>query len=116
MIGKSILELVIGNLDEKREYRRIMKRVNALPADYRYVYKKLMNYSYNFDFGNSLQRTLLELFEESAADGRLLRDVVGKDAAAFCDGLMRVNEVQQASLKKQMNREIAEHFHRNGDK
>ena len=116
MIGKSIVELVIGNLDEKREYRSMMKRVNALPADYRYVYKKLMNYSYNFDCGNSLQSTLLELFEESAADGRPVREVVGKDTAAFCDGLMRVNAVQQVSLKKQMNQEIAEHFHRNGDK
>lgn len=99
---KSILELVIGNLDEKREYKNLMKRVNALPSDYRYVYKKLLNYSYNFDFDKSLPTTLLELFEESAA--------------GFCDGLMRVNEVQEDNLKKQMNREIAEHFHRNGDR
>lgn len=113
---KSILELVIGNLDEKREYKNLMKRVNALPSDYRYVYKKLLNYSYNFDFGKSLPTTLLELFEESAAAGRPVLEVVGKDAAGLCDGLMRVNEVQEDNLKKQMNREIAEHFHRNGDR
>lgn len=78
---KSILELVIGNLDEKREYKNLMKRVNALPSDYRYVYKKLLNYSYNFDFDKSLPTTLLELFEESAAAGRPVLEVVGKDAS-----------------------------------
>ena len=40
-MGKSILELVIGNLDEKREYKNLMKRVNALPSDHRYAAKTL---------------------------------------------------------------------------
>lgn len=32
---KSFIELIIGDLHEKREWRQFTKRVNALPRDYR---------------------------------------------------------------------------------
>lgn len=45
---KSLLDYVVGDLGEKRAYRRFVKRVNALPKDYRCAFKKIRRYMFNF--------------------------------------------------------------------
>ncbi len=40
-MNKSILEVVFGDLDEKNAYRQKMKRVKALPENYRTAFKKI---------------------------------------------------------------------------
>lgn len=109
-MAKSFMETVIGSLDEKKEWRIQMKRVEALPEDYCYTYKKIMNYGYQFGFCCMTQSDLLELFEESAAAGRPVSDIVGNDVAAFCDELIRVSGIPQESAGAKLNREIAEYF------
>lgn len=113
-MAKSFLEWTVGNLDEKRAWRRQMKRVNTLPRGYRFAYKKILNYGYNYGFCCVTQSDLLELFEESAAAGRLLPDVIGPDTAAFCDALIRANTADAGGARERLNREIAAHFHREG--
>lgn len=112
MLRKSFIELVAGNLDEKREYRQMIKRVKALPKDYRYVYKKIMNYSYNFGFYLDLGEQLLEFLEESSSAGRPAFEVIGSDAAAFCDELIRNSISQSKDSREKLNCEIADHFRR----
>lgn len=114
-MATSFLERVIGDLDEKRAWRRLMKRVDALPKDYRFAYRKILNYGYKFGFCCVTQSDLLELFEESAASGRPVLDVVGSDVAAFCDELIRASAAETADARMMLNREIAEHFHGKGD-
>lgn len=109
-MAKSWVELVVGSLDEKREWRRLMKRVNALPEDYRFACKKILGYGYNFGFCCITQSDLLELFEESAAAGRKVAEVIGKDTAAFCDELMRASVPDAQSAREKLNRDILEHF------
>lgn len=109
---KSFLELVIGGLDEKRAWKQMMKRVDALPEDYRFAYKKIQSYGYNFGFCCVTQSDLIELFEENAAAGRPVLEVVGNDVAAFCDELIHVNEADIENAREKLNREILEHFHK----
>lgn len=113
-MAKSFVELVIGNLDEKREWKQLMKRVDALPKDYRFAYKKILNYGYQFGFCCITQSDLLELFEEHAAAGRPVLEVVGNDVAAFCDDLIRVRQSETESARETLNREILEHFQKEG--
>lgn len=42
----NFIKLIIGDLDEKRKYKQMMKRVNALPKDYSFAFKKIQKYMY----------------------------------------------------------------------
>lgn len=111
---KSILELLVGDLDEKRVYRVFMKRVNALPSDYRYAFKRIQRYLYNFGAEMVVLTQLAELFEESAAQGKPVLDVIGSDVAAFCDELIQACAKSDETAKERLNQEIFDHFHREG--
>ncbi len=94
-MAKSFLELVVGNLDEKKAWRQLIKRVDALPEDYRFAFKKILT-----------QSDLLELFEESAAAGRKVTDIVGSDVAAFCDELIHASAADIKGVREKLNQEI----------
>ena len=111
---KSFMELVIGDLNEKRAWRQFTKRVNALPKEYRYMFKKILHYFYNFGYNLEMLTDLLELFEVNAAEGKLIRDVVGNDVASFCDELIHANATDIVTPRERLNREILEHFQREG--
>lgn len=111
-MAKSFIELVIGSLDEKRVWRRFIKRVNGLPGDYRFAFKKILNYFYNFGCDMAMLFDLLELFEASVAEGKPVSDVIGSDAAAFCDEVIRASAADTINVREQFNKEILEHFHR----
>lgn len=104
------IELVVGSLEEKRAWRQMMQRVNHLPGDYRFTYRKILHYCYHFSCTMSMLTGLLELFEESAAAGTPVLDVVGSDVAAFCDGLMAANGADPTDARETLNREILAHF------
>jgi DNA-binding ferritin-like protein (Dps family) len=59
-------------IDGKKQWRAHMARVKALPPDYQIVYEEMQRY----------------FFEESAAAGTGVRELLGYDVAAFCDGLI----------------------------
>lgn len=110
---KSFVELVIGNLDEKRRYRQFMKRVKALPKEYRFAFKKMQHYLYYTDLScceGTLFADLVELLEASAAQGTPILEVVGNDVAAFCDELVHASSPNALTTKEKLNREIVSHF------
>ncbi len=39
----SIIKLIIGDLEEKREYKQMMKSVDALPKDYKFAFRKIQH-------------------------------------------------------------------------
>jgi DNA-binding ferritin-like protein (Dps family) len=115
---KAVLQLVVGNLEEKRAYRGIQKRVNALPKDYRFTLKKIQHYLYNFDVTGcdpAIFTDLVSLFETSAQEGKSVLDVIGGDAAAFCDELIRAASIDATTARERFNQEIYEHFYKEGD-
>lgn len=112
----SIIKLIIGALDEKRAYRRMMKRVNALPKDYKFAFRKMQHYMYSVGASGgdvtiftdvTMFTDLVELFETSAAEGRQVLDVIGSDVGKFCDELMRAF-INTETLREKLNKEVLE--------
>lgn len=116
-MGNQFLNLIIGDLDEKKEYKHFMKRVNALPNDYRIAYRKIQHHAYIVGIPGAdmtVLMDLVELFESSAADGKLVLDIIGNDIGKFYDDLMRASAVDTGTLREKLNREIFEHFNKEG--
>ena len=90
----NLIEKIIGNLEEKREWRAMEARAKALPSDYHKAYKAMQKYLWNTGGVMDWQETkfvfnhLIDLLEEAAADGKRVKDVTGDDVAAFCDDLV----------------------------
>lgn len=119
----NFIKLVIGDLDKKREYKKIMKRVNALPKDYRFAFKKIQKYMNIVGISHAdikvftdstILCDLVDLFETSVAEGRLLSDVVGADVDKFCDEFMDAYSIKSETLGEKLNREIMEKFNKEG--
>lgn len=84
-------ERITGS-DMKRELRRFEARVENLPADYQAAWKEInVNLWSRADFtGRNLMPILggvLDLLEETAADGQSIREVLGDDIEGFCSAL-----------------------------
>lgn len=85
------IEKVTGPLEEKRQYRQGMARIEALPAPYRDVVKALQRYlTYYAGIVDgetlvTMNGDLVDLWERAAADGTPIRDIVGEDPVAFAE-------------------------------
>ncbi|MBM6400667.1 DUF1048 domain-containing protein [Phycicoccus sonneratiae] len=109
-----ILSKVIG---EKKEWRAMEARAAALPRDFRTVYGEVKAYVWRFAGGDGRESigalaTILGLFETAAAEGRGVRDVTGRDVAAFCDrhltGVTSWTDGWRASLNDAVARKVAD--------
>lgn len=116
-----IVKLLVGDLDEKRKYKQMMKRVDALPKDYRLAFKKMQKYMYCVGAPSSnveiftdmtMFTELVELFEVSVADGRPVVDVIGRDVAQFCDAFMRAYVPKFETVQEKLNKEVMERFNK----
>jgi DNA-binding ferritin-like protein (Dps family) len=80
-------------IEGKKQWRAHMARVKALPPDYQIVYKEIQRYYFKVGPVDLADDTLLtgivDFFEESAAAGTGVRELLGYDVAAFCDGLIQ---------------------------
>lgn len=85
------IELVTGSLEQKRQYKRIRVRIDALPEPYRAVAKALQRYFMYFggfvdgDTAMKMWGDLVDLWERAAADGTPIRDIVGDDPVEFAE-------------------------------
>ncbi len=85
------IELIVGDLADKRKWLAYKARVKRLPAGYQDAAKGIERYVMNFgpvDDGPTLVRMfddLADLLEQSAADGLGIRDLVGDDPADFVE-------------------------------
>ena len=83
-----------GWLEQKRRYRRYKTRTEQLPADYHAAIDALERYLMFFGPGNgdsvlSMLEDLADLFEQSAANGTPIREVVGEDPVEFAETFLR---------------------------
>ena len=107
-------------LDDKQEYRAQMAKVAALPDDYQFVYKKMQSYMWGLAGGDGFdmlrtQYALIQLFEESAAQGLHVLDVTGQDVAGFCDELIRDNNLWTNRPRRKLNRDMEKHLKKESD-
>jgi DNA-binding ferritin-like protein (Dps family) len=85
----SIQDIIEG----KKQWRAHMARVKALPPDYQIVYKEIQRYLFKIgpvDLADGRLLTgIVDFFEEDAADGKGVLELIGNDVAAFCDDLVK---------------------------
>ena len=98
-------------IESKREYKQQMARVEALPKDYQYVFKKIQGHMWMFAAGSGydmmkIHYDLIELFEAGAADGKHVLEITGEDVAGFCDELLRSARTYTESWREALNRDI----------
>ncbi|TKH03231.1 DUF1048 domain-containing protein [Peribacillus simplex] len=98
-------------LDDKKEYKEMMARVEALPGDYPEAYKKICNYIWGFASGSGMdmlriQYDLIDLFEAGAADGKDVLEVTGEDVIAFANGLTDQAKRWDDKLRNNLNKSI----------
>ncbi|MEV6106425.1 DUF1048 domain-containing protein [Streptomyces sp. NPDC051940] len=83
----SIQDIIEG----KKQWRAHMARVKALPQDYRIVYREMQKYLFKVgpvDLPDVLPG-IVDFFEEGAAAGKGVVQLIGNDVAAFCDDLIK---------------------------
>ncbi len=98
-------------IKSKREYKQHMARVEALPQDYQYVFKKIQSHMWMFAAGSGydmmkVHYDLIELFEAGAADGKHVLEITGEDVASFCDELLRSARTYTEDWREALNRDI----------
>ena len=98
-------------LGDKKEWKRMEARADALPNDYRIVYGEIKKYLWRFTAGDGMDivailKDLLDLFETGAADGKHALDVAGQDVAAFCDELLRNAKTYTEKWHDALNRDV----------
>ncbi|GAA2252396.1 hypothetical protein GCM10010232_45840 [Streptomyces amakusaensis] len=80
-------------IEGKKQWRAHTARVKALPPDYRIVYQEMRKYLFKVGpvdlLGESLLPGVVDFFEEGAAGGKGVLELIGTDVAAFCDGLIK---------------------------
>ncbi|MGW6239825.1 DUF1048 domain-containing protein [Streptomyces sp. NPDC055094] len=85
----SIQDIIEG----KKQWRAHMARVKALPQDYQIVYKEMQKYLFKvgpIDLPDGpLLPGIVDFFEEGAATGKRVLELIGTDVAAFCDDLIK---------------------------
>lgn len=80
---------VIG---DKREWRAYKARARALPPSYRTAVDALERYLMYFGTGGGgteIFQDLIDLFEQSAANGTPVREIVGEDPVEFAEAFVR---------------------------
>jgi DNA-binding ferritin-like protein (Dps family) len=88
MFSKFISKVV----GDKRQWREYKARSKQLPANYRAAVDALeryLMYSGTGGDGTALYGDLVDLFEQSAADGTPIRDIVGEDPVEFIEAFVR---------------------------
>ena len=106
-------EAITGS-DLTREWKAFQARAEALPADYRAAWEqiKVQLFPYSGFSGRRLMPVLdsaLELLEETAADGRSIREVLGDDIGGFCAALASGHGARsyRGRWREQLNRNVA---------
>jgi DNA-binding ferritin-like protein (Dps family) len=81
-------------IDQKRRYRQYKARVEPLPASYRTAVEALQRHSYYFGHGTAegglaMLEDLADLFEQGAANGTPVRELVGEAPVEFAEAFLR---------------------------
>ncbi|MFI2780657.1 DUF1048 domain-containing protein [Streptomyces sp. ALB3] len=80
-------------VEGKKQWRAHTARVRGLPPDYRIVYQEMQKYLFKVgpvDLPDGpLLPGIVDFFEEGAAAGQGVLELIGTDVAAFCDDLVK---------------------------
>ncbi|MEV0797511.1 DUF1048 domain-containing protein [Kribbella sp. NPDC050281] len=108
------IEKVTGPLDEKKRWRQYKARTRRLPANYRTAVEAIERYLMYFGRGEAglttMYEDLIDLFEQSAAAGTPIRDIVGADPVEFVETFVQNYPDGQWRIREQnrLNKAIAD--------
>jgi DNA-binding ferritin-like protein (Dps family) len=107
-----VINFLAKILGDKKEWKAMEARANALPPDYRIVYGEMKTYMWRFASGNgsdvvAVLEDVLDLFETNAAQGTSVVGVTGTDVAAFCDARLTGAGSYLDSWRATLNRDVA---------
>ncbi len=100
-----IINLIIGDLNEKKRYLNNEKRAKLLPPEYAQAYKEIKHYLWNTSGILTIEPliSLVDLFEESAANNKSLVEITGRDVAAFADDFVSSESSYRNQQRKKLN-------------
>ena len=80
-------------IQQKKQWRAHIRRVERPPRDYQIVYHEMQKYIFligTVEYEDTIQvlSGIVDLFAEGAAAGKDVLDVTGRDVAALCDELV----------------------------
>jgi DNA-binding ferritin-like protein (Dps family) len=85
-------EALTGSLEQKKQYKQYVARLEALPEPYRTAAKAVQRYFMysgtvvtDGDVLITMMGDHIELWERAVADGTPVRDIVGDDPAEFAE-------------------------------
>ena len=109
----NIWEKITGS-DMTKEEKHFESRAKKLPADYQAAWEEInVNLWHHADFtGRNLMPILegvLSLFEETAAEGQSIQEVLGDDIKGFCSALAGEEGATsyRDKWREQLNKNIA---------
>ncbi|SDQ23013.1 DUF1048 domain-containing protein [Leucobacter chromiiresistens] len=85
------IETLTGSLDDKKQYKAAIARIDALPAPYREVARALQRYFmyYGMVSDGAVLAAMVtdhaDLWERAVLDGATVRDIVGDDPVEFAE-------------------------------
>lgn len=106
------IEAVTGSLDEKRQYKRCRRRIDALPEPYHAVAKAMERYLMYFgsitkgDVIVSMLEDLVDLFEQAAAEKTSIARLIGDDPVEFAETFI-ANYSEGQWINKERRRFVA---------
>ncbi len=89
------IEVLTGSLEQKKQYRQAVARIDALPEPHRAAAKAIsryLMYSGGITDGDTLVTMVADhadLWERAALDGTAVRDIVGDDPVEFAEQFAR---------------------------
>lgn len=106
----SLFDKIVGNLDDKREWKAMEARAKVLPSEYRKAYEAMQKYMWTAGAAplewketSRIFGGILDLFEEGAAEGKKVTDLTGEDVAAFCDDLVKDEKTWRDKYRTKLN-------------
>lgn len=109
----SLIEKIIGSLDDKREWKVIEARAKALPSEYRKAYNAIKKYLWtasgltDWKDISRIFNGIIDLFEEGAADGKKVTELTGENVADFCDELVKDTKTWKDKYRAKLNDAIS---------
>lgn len=104
----NIITSLVGNLEEKREYKKNEARAKALPAEYLQAYREIKKYIFQTSGILTAEplKILVDMFEEASANGKPVIDIIGTDVASFADELVRGEDTYFEKQREKLNSSI----------
>lgn len=108
----NFINKIIGNLDEKREWKAMEERAKTLPSEYYHAYKAIQKYIWtaggvaDWKDVSRIFNGIIDMFEEGTAEGREVTELTGEDVAAFCDELMKDSKTWHDKHRAKLNDKV----------